>query len=775
MIIHNLKLAIRQLLKYKLQTLLSLVGLAIGFTCFALSSLWWRYETTYDAFHPDADDLYIQVTSRDQWATSNVTSPFRAGHLAMDKIPQVEMATTFRSTNIRANEVTVGACFVDSRFLSVFQPELIAGSYPQMFPDDTSVVLTEKTAQKLFGTINCIGREVQLKSFLSEYDREGMWENRVSTVVAVVKGWGNHTIFPYDCLVAFKADEISHREKYQFLEDIYTVMRLHPMANADTVSALINKVQPMEYPRTKVVNLSDYRSEYVISTKTLVKSKHIRIFALLGLLVVICAVFNYLSLYTIRIRMRARELALRLVCGSSSAQLLTLLVTEFIILLSVACILGVMLVESILPTFKEITYIEEETSFFFSEMGIYMLVVALGTMPLLLGVTWWVQRQSLNETLHKEMVTIHRNLFRPFSQWLQLAVCMGLIFFTSVIILQLHNLRTHSVAGYTYENRATFVGHQRISKNLTPYLRSHPDVIDVKPEYNGVDYANYRSIGVDENNNMVECSIKRITRDEADFWGLELLAGRWMEDHEKDVAMLNESAVKFFNLNNPIDTILQQRPMINHRIVGVIRNTSAKSLIVPQEPVIYTTRAERDVTDRLNVISFSYLPGSWSTLQDSIISHLESIHAKSDMWRLVNVEEEFNRLLHSEDTMLDLFYVMTGVCVLIALFGVYSLITISCEQRRKEIAVRKVYGATVGDILRLFFGEQLVVLIASALVGFPIAYICVKPWLEGYIHQVDIPLWLCPAIFLIVALLVALCISWRVWRTAKVRPADEIE
>ena len=214
--------------------------------------------------------------------------------------------------------------------------------------------------------------------------------------------------------------------------------------------------------------------------------------------------------------------------------------------------------------------------------------------------------------------------------------------------------------------------------------------------------------------------------------------------------------------------------MINHRIVGVIRNTSAKSLIVPQEPVIYTTRAERDVSDRLNVISFSYLPGSWSTLQDSIISHLESIHAKSDMWRLVNVEEEFNRLLHSEDTMLDLFYVMTGVCVLIALFGVYSLITISCEQRRKEIAVRKVYGATVGDILRLFFGEQLVVLLASALVGFPIAYVCVKPWLEGYIHQVDIPLWLCPAIFLIVALLVALCIGWRVWKTAKARPADEI-
>ena len=117
---------------------------------------------------------------------------------------------------------------------------------------------------------------------------------------------------------------------------------------------------------------------------------------------------------------------------------------------------------------------------------------------------------------------------------------------------------------------------------------------------------------------------------------------------------------------------------------------------------------------------------------------------------------------------------MTAFCILIALFGVYSLITISCKQRRKETAVRKVFGAKVGDILRLFFTEKLMVLVAAAVVAFPIAYICVKPWLEGYIHQVEIPLWLCPAIFVSVALLVALCIGWRVWRTAKAHPADEI-
>jgi ABC-type antimicrobial peptide transport system permease subunit len=169
---------------------------------------------------------------------------------------------------------------------------------------------------------------------------------------------------------------------------------------------------------------------------------------------------------------------------------------------------------------------------------------------------------------------------------------------------------------------------------------------------------------------------------------------------------------------------------------------------------------------------FSYRPGSWPTVRSALNDFFQ--REEKSLPHIVNIDEEFNQLLHSEDTLLRLFYVMTAVCILIALFGVYSLITISCEQRRKEIAVRKVFGAKVGDILRLFFTEQLVVLVAAAVVAFPVAYVCVKPWLEGYIHQVEIPLWLCPAIFVSVALLIALCIGWRVWRTAKAHPADEL-
>ena len=131
-------------------------------------------------------------------------------------------------------------------------------------------------------------------------------------------------------------------------------------------------------------------------------------------------------------------------------------------------------------------------------------------------------------------------------------------------------------------------------------------------------------------------------------------------------------------------------------------------------------------------------------------------------------------MLQGELNLQKLLNIITGVCILIALFGVWSMIMLTCEQRRKEIAVRKVFGATTKDILDMFFLEYMTLQGVAALVAFPIGYACMKPWLEQYVVQTSIPWWIYVGIFLMVALLVALCVGWRVWKTATAHPADEI-
>ena len=777
MLLHNLSMAMRQLTKYKLQTLLSLVGLAVGFTCFALSSLWWRYETTYDSFHPGAENLYVGMLSMNNRTEVLVNQRVNIPRLAMEQIPEVEMANATWNDGIKwANGQEIRVKRTDSTFFQLFKPQLLAGQYPPFRPDSYEMVITDRIAKKLFGTVECIGQEVALKSD-NELEQSYPDTRENYRIAAVVKEWGKHTHISFEVLIPFTAQQLIVTDAGQGF-GYWTTFRLHPQANVDSVSAKINKLVslermlPFEGWVSPLVSLhTDYPTFHSMS---FVKIGHIRIFALLGALVIACAVFNYLSLYVIRIRMRARELALRFVCGSSRKQLLTMLATEFLLLILAAWVFGLLFLQATLPKFQEITRIGEAQSFFFWEMFLYLLMVTAVTIPFMLGVTWWVQRQSLNSILHKGAkaeTPFARHLFRNCSLLVQLSVSMGLILATSVIGLQLHYLRNSTDIGFDHKNKAYLAVDKEynLAEKFYQFLKSHPDVDTVMRDcrlvYAGDLKVNMQMFAGQEGIWMTQTEV---SREECDFWGLQLIAGDWMDPHA-NTAMLNETAVKVLGLENPIDTVLR----FGSKVTGVVRNLAANSLTVPQEAVIYLPkRIVLDDKEPWERFVFSYHPGSWPTVRSALNDFFQ--REEKSLPHIVNIDEDFNQLLHSEDTLLGLFYVMTAVCILIALFGVYSLITISCEQRRKEIAVRKVFGAKVGDILRLFFGEQLVVLLLAALVGFPVAYVCVKPWLEGYIHQVEIPLWLCPAIFVGVALLVSLCIGWRVWRTANTHPADEI-
>lgn len=115
------------------------------------------------------------------------------------------------------------------------------------------------------------------------------------------------------------------------------------------------------------------------------------------------------------------------------------------------------------------------------------------------------------------------------------------------------------------------------------------------------------------------------------------------------------------------------------------------------------------------------------------------------------------------------------ICMLVAIFGIYSLVTLTCEQRRKEIAIRKVNGATVRNILSLFYREYIVLLLLAALPAFPLAYILVKHWIETYTRQMSIPIAPALGVFLVLLLVVGLSISWRVWRAAHENPAEVIK
>ena len=115
------------------------------------------------------------------------------------------------------------------------------------------------------------------------------------------------------------------------------------------------------------------------------------------------------------------------------------------------------------------------------------------------------------------------------------------------------------------------------------------------------------------------------------------------------------------------------------------------------------------------------------------------------------------------------------VCILITIFGIFSLITLSCEQRRKEIAVRKVNGATAKNIMTMFIKEYMLLLIFASTIAFPIVYVLMNHWLESYVRRTSINLWIYTTIFAGIAIIILLCIGWRVWQAAQQNPAEVIK
>ena len=208
-----------------------------------------------------------------------------------------------------------------------------------------------------------------------------------------------------------------------------------------------------------------------------------------------------------------------------------------------------------------------------------------------------------------------------------------------------------------------------------------------------------------------------------------------------------------------------------HYIVkGVIKNISYNAPIHPVAPAMFFLP---DNTGRGGII-FKVKEGTWNIVSEKIKAEVDKVNPNAELI-LSNMEEVYDTYMKSEKTLCQLLSIVSFICIAIAVFGIFSLVTLSCQQRRKEIAIRKVNGANIGIILNLFFREYLLLLVFSSFFAFPLGYVMMKHWLENYIKQTPIEWWLYAVIFIGMGLVIFLSIIWRVWKAARQNPAEVLK
>ena len=800
MITHYLKIAFRNMRKYKNQTLISVIGLAVGFTCFALAMLWIRYEMTFDSFHKNARQMYVVYRSDSYLPTGyNRDTPYALAAYLKQTFPEIAdaimLAPSYRGRTVQVEGAEIPALVItaDSSFLRMFDVKILEGSPEFLMIGSDKFAITQEKARQLFGNENPIGKTL--------YDGR-------NEICAIVSGISKRSNYAFDLIQPFSG-YVMNTDYLWHSSGGNAIIELLPGTNVEAFEKKLYEHETGEArgnlgkmtikPLTKLRYLDQ-------NIEKEIKFQHIFIFALAGLLVILCSLFNYLTLFMSRFRMRQKELALRVVCGASGVSLMAMLSVEFLLTLLFAVVLGCCLTQLAHRDFLTLSDIKMELPAIYGESLMYIGGIILVSLLAFWLIFFIFRRRRLDVSIRQS----NKNLFRKISVIVQLVISIGFAFCAIIILKQMYFLHHTDELGFSFKNRGSLVVYQdlgnpsemNIDDRLAELFRSEiplisqmkqiPEITDViegssqllpQRGRQSQEISSWDDKSAHVENISIETMV--ISPDYITFYDFRLIAGEMLTDADPaSMVLLNESAVKAFGWHDPVG---KQFDDGKFTVKGVIKHVYNLSPTIPAKPVVYRkpqTPYEKIIAisvrkygDSGSVISlgrlvlFKYHEGTWKTLMGKI-EQFKNEHSVIDT---INAEEVYDNYLKSEKALLKLLYFVSAICVLICIFGFVSLVSLTCEERRKEIAIRKINGATVGNILAMFAKEYFLLLLIGAVIAFTTGYFIMQRWLEQYVKQTSMPAWIYLAIVFVLALIIVLCVGWQVYKSSIENPADVIK
>jgi len=787
---HYIKVGIRNLRKYPAQSIISVLGLAAGFVCLSFSALWMRYENTYDTMHKDHERIYTfqcphylaeRAILIDQMFNLSFTGADAT--VLRDNFPEIEGMTDigFYHDYIRVNGILAKPMEVTKSLTEVFEFPLIAGDYGFTHLDD-EIGISEEFAHKLFPNEDSIvGRTV-------------MCYDRAMRIGAVLQSLGRHTIFQYDLLSC-------HTFPSRFgANQSIAFAKLYETSIPDSFIARMPRIKD-KYDRpieTRVIPL--HQAHTVGAPDTSMQMRHLRVFFLGGILLTACALISYLVTFLIRLQSYGRSMALRIVNGATTWQLITMLMTEFLIVLLIAMALGIFFVQWLHAPFVRLAGINEGLPFVlgktFVSMGIAVVVcMTASILPIAI-----VRKQTLQHSISARQ---RSDIFRKTGVFIQLLISIVFIYCTSVMIRQI-NLMRQDDWGMRIEGSCVLnlVGAYDETSNVEVQYNSRNSaaMLEVKE---GI-IAHLRQLPITEevlNNNhaligdnpffMVGISIAAEREGErknihyrmqidpcAPYYGLKAVEGHIPHSDSigyNDIIITEMMRDKLGLGDNAVGKTIYwfDRQWVDAcNIVAVVKDMRVPGSQMHGE--VFRSKAVLKSGYPNNYICIAFMPKMRHEFA-AAVDNIMTTHYPNIQYNIEYTEDYYNKSMRSENNLMRMLLTVTILSILMAVFGIYSIVSLACIQRSKEIAIRKIHGATMGDILLIFIKEYGILVLSAAVVSFIIGYLIMNRWLMQYSNRVCISVWVYIAILLGISLLISVCVGFRVWKAARKNPAEVIK
>jgi putative ABC transport system permease protein len=782
MITNYLRAALRSITRHKLYSGLNILGLAIGMAVALTIGLWAYYQYSYDRFLPGYADCYqvrYKIDIGGDIQTINATSLPLAKALTHD-LPEISWAvhTGYPSSHALVagkNQVYPSGLAAGSDFLQLFKYPLQEGSADNSLADPYSIVLSAATAKSLFGNEHALGRTVRIDN---EHDL------RVTAVMADIPD--NATIqFSFIVPLAYKVNESAGRWSYNAFQ---TFVALRPGTTLSTIAprlkAILRKYSPDEYNAVKAEVFLQGMKDWHLYTefKNGVASggmiDYVRLFIIIGVLVLAIACINFMNLCTARAERRAKEVGIRKAIGGRRVQLIFQFLTESILLVLIAFFIGLLLTQLCLPAFSQLTgcplALPFGDAFFWLAMFGYVLFTGVvagarpafflsGFRPVKVLKGWTASWRG--HSLPGKILVIA-----------QFSCAIALISSTVVVYEQIGHAKDRS-AGYAIDRLMTTDMGTSLKTNYpalrNDLLRSGLVVAVSRADGATTTISNWWSVDdwpgklADDNLTMATIAV-----DGSYFQtlGMSLAAGHGFTDADSASVILNESAVRRLKLTSPINHyVLMNGRQWKFRVVGVVKDALMISPFAPAEPTFFINRPAFT-----NTMIYRLAPGV--NIHDAvqklgpIFRHYDP--AQPFTWHFA--DERYAAKFAVETLIGRLAALFAALAIFISCLGIFGLATYMADTRRKEIGIRKVLGASVPQLWALLSRDFVVMTAISALVATPLAWYFLHSWLQQYAYRITIN----PLVFLLAggaALAVTLLtVSFRSVKAALANPARSL-
>jgi putative ABC transport system permease protein len=793
------KVAFRNLLKNLSYTLINVAGLAVGMGCCFIITIYVRFELSYESFHEKKENIYRYIPK-----SSN------EGELAMQTYTPAGLAPRFAndfreiSAYTRVGDVSEKPMFkvggkmlgsgpfyiADSAFFNIFSFKLVRGSASKALSRPLTIVISESIAEQFFGDEDPIGKSIEYENKLS-FEVTGVFQDVPQNSHLQFSYLGSFASLPhiYESVYGYKNDRI--------LEDMgawnYSSYFLIPAANANELAERMSR-KLYEYQTNDAKVPENYVFDWLQPLNEIHFTRGIKgdsggtgsisylyIFSAVAAFVLVIACFNFMNLSTALALKRAKEVGLRKSVGATRLQLMFQFIGESAILITLAFLIGLQLVELTLPLFNSLMGMSLHFALWKDNVNL-LIVLATGALTALLAGAYpafYLSSFQASKVLKGESLKGGKSGLRRTLTVAQFGIATFMIIGTMVVFQQMEYMKSASL-GFDREHVISFPATVELDKNFVAFKER----ILKNPGVKAVTYSNgipggsvghwrYKFLFGDQQ----ETSINTVATDYEylDVIGLQVVDGRPLSpDFVSDDSLaylINETAVKEYMLDKPVGTPFQvldgQHPP--GKIVGVVKDFHFRSLQHRVEPLVIRIDPHNRWLLAIKLNSGDYKAAI------AAIQKEWNLLAGERPFEYTFLDDDFERQYQSEQKIGVLMTIFSGLAIFVACLGLMGLTSFLTQQRRKEISIRKVHGATVRDVVALLSWDFIKLVLMGFLIMAPVAWYGAREWLQNFAYKVSIG----PLVFLLagfaIATLALITVSYQSYKASLTNPADVLK